>query len=127
LTGIGVGGTTHVAGTAQAELPAGLTSEKHDVLVVGAGTAGLVATLPAKQRGAAVIALEKTSEDNSGGDCRMSDGIFFVPAEDTRQSRQAFVDDNNKVTQGRGNTPLFGVTATHAWHWATQWQNSVAE
>ena len=115
LTGIGVGSTTLVAGAAQAELPVGLKSEKHDVVVIGAGTAGLVAALQAKQAGADVIALEKTSEGSSGGDSRMSGGIFFVPGEDTTQSRQAFVEDNNRVTQGRGNTALFRVIAAHAW------------
>lgn len=44
----------------------------------------------------------------------MSGGIFFLPGEDTPQSRQAFLEDNNKVTQGRGNTTLFEVIAAHA-------------
>jgi len=84
------------------------------VIVIGAGTAGLVAALQAKQDGADVIVLEKTSEDSSGGDSRMSGGIFLVPGEDTPQSHQAFVDDNHRITQGRGNTALFRVIAAHA-------------
>ena len=117
LSGIGIGGVTLAAGTPvrAALLPAGVRSEKHDVVVIGTGTAGLVAALQAKQDGASVVALEKTSEATSGGDSRMSGGIFFVPAKDTSESRQAFVDDNDRVTQGRGNKELFRVIADHAW------------
>ena len=45
----------------------------------------------------------------------MSGGIFFVPGKDTPESRAAFIDDNNRVTQGRGNKDLFRVIADHAW------------
>lgn len=117
LTGIGIGGANVVAGppVRAALLPTGVRSEKHDVVVIGTGTAGLVAALQAKLDGAGVVALEKTPESSSGGDSRMSGGIFFVPGQDTRESRQAFVDDNDRVTQGRGNTVLFRVIADHAW------------
>lgn len=114
LTYIGAASPTRITGTKQAEQSASLRKEKHDVVVIGAGTAGLVAALQARQNGADVIVLEKTPENESGGDSRMSGGIFFVPGEDTPQSRQAFVEDNNKVTQGRGNTTLFEVIAAHA-------------
>ena len=105
------------AGTpAQAALlPAGVRTEKHDVVVIGAGTAGMVAALQAKLDGADVVALEKTPEASSGGDSRMSGGIFFVPAKDTPEARQSFIEDNNRVTQGRGNADLFRVIAEHAW------------
>jgi tricarballylate dehydrogenase len=118
LTGIGIGGAGLVAATPlrAALLPAGIRSEKHDVIVIGTGTAGLVAALQAKQDGADVVALEKTREDSSGGDSRMSGGIFFVPGKDTPELRQAFVDDNNRVTQGRGNKDWFRVIADHAWN-----------
>jgi succinate dehydrogenase/fumarate reductase flavoprotein subunit len=117
LTGIGIGGAALAVGrpTSAALLPAGLRSEKHDVIVIGAGTAALVAALQAKQDGADVIVLEKTPKDSSGGDSRMSGGIFFVPGKDTPESRQAFIDDNNRVTQGRGNKDLFRVIADRAW------------
>lgn len=117
LTGIGIGGVglTMGAPVRAALLPAGLRSEKHDVVVIGAGTAALVAALQAKQDGANVVVLEKTAADSSGGDSRMSGGIFFVPGKDTAESRQAFVDDNDRVTQGRGNKALFRVIADHAW------------
>lgn len=117
LSGIGVGGATLAAGTTAraALLPAGIRIEKHDVVVIGTGTAGLVAALQARQDGADVVALEKTSADSSGGDSRMSGGIFFVPGKDTPEARQGFVDDNDRMTQGRGNKDLFRVIADHAW------------
>ncbi len=117
LTGIGVGGAGLAVGTPAraALLPPGVRTETHDVIVIGTATAGLVAALQAKQDGADVVALEKTPEDVSGGDLRMSGGIFFVPGKDTPGSRQAFIDDNNRVTQGRGNGDLFRVIADHAW------------
>jgi tricarballylate dehydrogenase len=113
----GIGGVGLAAGTPAhaALLQASVRSEKHDVVVIGAGTAGIVAALQAKQDGADVVVLEKTAADSSGGDSRMSGGIFFVPGKDTAESRQAFVDDNDRVTQGRGNTALFHVIADHAW------------
>ena len=96
-------------------LPAGLRQERHDVIVVGLGTAGLVAALQARQSGADVLALEKMPDAISGGDSRMSGGLFFVPGQDTPESRQKFVADNDRVTDGRGNTALFRVMAEHAW------------
>jgi succinate dehydrogenase/fumarate reductase flavoprotein subunit len=118
LTSIGVSGASLLAAaTVRASiLPAGVRTEKRDVIVIGAGTAGIVAALQARQDGADVVALEKTSQDSSGGDSRMSGGIFFVPGSDTPQSRQSFVDDNNRVTQGRGNKDLFRVIASNAWN-----------
>jgi len=117
LTGLGLGGANLAAGTPAraALLPKGIKSEQHDVVVIGTGTAGLVAALQAKLDGANVVALEKTPADSSGGDSRMSGGIFFVPGKDTPEFRKAFVDDNDRVTQGRGNKDLFRVIADHAW------------
>jgi len=111
LTGLGIA----AGAPAYAALPAGVRTEKHDVVVIGLGTAGLVAALQARQSGASVVALEKTPEAARGGDSRVSGGIFFVPGKDSAESRQSFVDDNNRVTQGRGNKALFRVMADNAW------------
>jgi succinate dehydrogenase/fumarate reductase flavoprotein subunit len=117
LGGIAAGGVSLTAGVPvrAAQMPAGIRSEKHDVVVIGTGTAGFAAALQARLDGADVVALEKTPADSSGGDSRMSGGIFFVPGKDTPESREAFIDDNDRVTQGRGNKELFRVIADYAW------------
>ena len=115
LSGIGFGGPILASGAGAVPLPPGIRPERHDVIVIGTGTAGIVAALQAKKDGARVIAIEKTPEASSGGDSRMSGGIFFVPGQDTPASREAFVADNDRVTQGRGNTALFKTIAEHAW------------
>ena len=109
-------GASGAIGTAHAaSLPAGRKQERYDVVVIGAGTAGVVAALQARRDGARVIMLEKTPAAESGGDSRMSGGIFFVPGEDTPAARQAFIEDNERVTDRRGNRDLFRVIADHAW------------
>jgi succinate dehydrogenase/fumarate reductase flavoprotein subunit len=110
LAGLGLMG---VAPAEAMSLPAGVRRERHDVIVIGLGTAGLVAALQARQSGANVLALEKMADADSGGDSRMSGGIFFVPGQDTPESRRDFVADNDRVTGGRGNTELFRVMAEH--------------
>src|SRR5436189_5956274 len=47
-----------------------------DVVVVGAGNAGLVAALAARDAGARVIVLEAAGRDERGGNSRFSGGIF---------------------------------------------------
>lgn len=47
-----------------------------DVVVVGAGNAGLVAALTAHQQGARTVVLEAASEADRGGNSRFSGGIF---------------------------------------------------
>src|SRR5689334_7846995 len=50
--------------------------EKTDVLVVGAGMAGLCAAIAARQAGASVIVLEKAPEAERGGNTRFSNGAI---------------------------------------------------
>ena len=47
-----------------------------DVVVVGAGNAGLVAALAAREAGASVIVLESASRKERGGNSYFSGGIF---------------------------------------------------
>ena len=50
--------------------------DQYDVVVVGAGNAGLVAALAAKDAGARVLVLEAAPEAERGGNSRFSGGIF---------------------------------------------------
>jgi tricarballylate dehydrogenase len=51
---------------------------EHDVVVVGAGNAGLVAALAAHDGGARVLLLEAAPEAERGGNSRFSGGLFRV-------------------------------------------------
>jgi fumarate reductase flavoprotein subunit len=63
-----------------------------DVLVVGAGLAGVCAAIEAATNGASVLLLEKMSRP--GGSSRMSSGFFAFS--DTEDQRTANVDDSNE-------------------------------
>jgi tricarballylate dehydrogenase len=52
--------------------------DSYDVVVVGAGNAGLVAALAAKDAGAKVLVLEAAPEAERGGNSRFSGGIFRI-------------------------------------------------
>src|SRR5258708_33983760 len=53
-----------------------MTTRHFDVVVVGAGNAGLVAALAASEVGARVLVLEAAGESERGGNSRFSGGIF---------------------------------------------------
>ena len=80
-TGIGAGvialGPVSVAKAAQ--WPKGIKTEKHGVIVIGAGFSALSAAVEAKLGGADVIVLEKTKEDVSGGNSLVCGGMIAVP------------------------------------------------
>jgi len=50
----------------------------YDVVVVGAGNAGLVAAIEARNHGARVLLLEKGPRERRGGNSRLADGEFRV-------------------------------------------------
>lgn len=59
----------------------------YDVVVVGAGNAGLCAALAAREAGARVLVVEKASEDERGGNTAYTGGLFrfpFTSIEDVR-------------------------------------------
>jgi fumarate reductase flavoprotein subunit len=81
-----------------------------DVVVVGAGIAGLTAALSARQAGASVILLEKTSA--IGGSSRMSGGFFAFTgtdeqaAGDVRDSAELFRSDLLAIGGGHADEAL---------------------
>lgn len=50
----------------------------YDVLIIGAGNAGLVAAIEARNHGASVLLLEKGPRERRGGNSRLSGGHFRI-------------------------------------------------
>jgi tricarballylate dehydrogenase len=53
-------------------------TDRHDVVVVGAGNAALCAALAARERGARVLVLERAPADEAGGNSRFTAGLMRV-------------------------------------------------
>ena len=49
--------------------------DRYDVVVVGAGNAALCAALAAREKGQSVLVLERSGEDESGGNSRFTAGL----------------------------------------------------
>jgi tricarballylate dehydrogenase len=105
-----------------------------DVIVVGAGVAGLCAALAAREAGARTMILEAAPEGERGGNTAFAAGAFrfaysgladvlkVIPdlsaAEientDFGEYRQKFYDDMNRVTEGRADPALVEVLVGHS-------------
>lgn len=68
-----------------------------DVVVVGAGNAGLVAALAAHEAGARVIVLEAAGESERGGNSRFSGAIFRVAHDGLDAIRPLLTESDEKV------------------------------
>ena len=112
-TGIGAGimalGPVSVAKAAQ--WPKGIKTEKHGVVVVGAGFSALCAAVQAKLNGADVLVLEKTQEDVAGGNSKICGGMICVPMEDSKQARDNYYEDFMKKSVGNGDPDLTRLLA----------------
>jgi hypothetical protein len=106
----GIGGAGFASGARAALLPAGVRSETHDVVVIGAGTAALVAALQAKQDGADVVVLEKTGAAESGGDSRMSGGISLCLGRIRRNFEKRLLRTMTGLLRGEGTLSCFGLS-----------------
>lgn len=62
-------------------------TEQTDVLVVGAGAAGMTAALHAHELGASVILIEKSDEATAGGNTRVSGGAWFINKDQAASAR----------------------------------------
>lgn len=112
-TGIGAGvialGPVSVAKAAQ--WPKGVKTEKHGVIVVGAGFSALSAAVQAKLNGADVIVLEKTKEDVTGGNSRVCGGMIAVPLENAKQAKDNYYEDFIKKSMGNADPDLTRLLA----------------
>ena len=112
-TGIGVGAIAlgQNVRSASAQLPKGISREKHDVVVIGTGLAALSAALEATSQGAKVIILEKVSRDKSGGNSRLSAGVIATPSENTKEAKDGYYEDFIKISMGKGDPELTRLLA----------------
>jgi tricarballylate dehydrogenase len=90
-----------------------------DIVVVGAGIAGLSAAVEAAESGGRVLLLEKAPVEGRGGNTRFSDAQIRAPHpadvySPIGTSREAFVEDFLRVTRGRANRELVEILADRA-------------
>ena len=84
-----------------------VTTENHDVLVLGSGLAGMAAALSAKEAGAAVTVIDKAPETSRGGNTRFSGGALRCPTAET--TPDMLIDELDRITKGRANRALARV------------------
>ena len=97
----------------------GPDEQTFDVVVAGAGIAGLSAAVEAAELGGRVLLLEKAPPEGRGGNTRFSDAQIRAPLggdaySPVGTSRDAFVEDWMRVTRGRANRELVEVLADRA-------------
>ncbi|MGZ3603854.1 MAG: FAD-dependent oxidoreductase [Thermodesulfobacteriota bacterium] len=112
-TGIGVGAIALVQNVrnASAQLPKGISQEKHDVVVIGTGLAALSAAIEARMNGADVIILEKANMNNSGGNSNLAAGVIAIPTDNTKQAKEDYYADFIKKSMGKADPDLTRVLA----------------
>jgi tricarballylate dehydrogenase len=103
--------------------------EYYDVIVVGAGVAGLCAAIAAHQEGANVLVLEKAPRTERGGNTRYSDANIRFPHDpdeycSVKYTKEDFYDDIMRVTGGRANPELAKTFVDHAAE-AVEWLTSI--
>lgn len=112
-TGIGMGAVvlSQSSLAESSQLPKGISQEKHDVVVIGTGLAGLATAIEASESGAKVLVLEKVSRDKSGGNSRLSAGIIATPSENTKEAKDGYYEDFMKKSMGKGDPELTRLLA----------------
>src|ERR1700677_915980 len=98
-----------------------MRSIQTDVVVVGAGNAGLTAALAAYEVGAGVIVLEAATESERGGNSRFSGGIFRT-THDGLDDLRTLLDKSSDRWLERG----VSVDAYTAADYTADWQKTSA-
>jgi flavocytochrome c len=109
--GTGIIALSPISVAKAAQWPKGIKTEKHGVVVVGAGFSALSAAVEAKLNGADVVVLEKTKMDVSGGNSRICGGMICVPLEKTKQAKDDYYEDFMKKSMGNGDPDLSRLLA----------------
>lgn len=118
--------------------------ESYDVIVVGAGNAGLCAALEALERGAKVLLLERSGRNERGGNSRFTAGavrfafdnvnqlLTLLPDMSTAEldrvdfgtyNQTAFFDDIARVTKYRANPELADILVRNSYDAMQFWQS----
>ncbi|WP_216895978.1 FAD-dependent tricarballylate dehydrogenase TcuA [Nocardia alni] len=74
-----------------------MSTAEYDVIVVGAGNAGLVAALTAREAGARVLVLEAANQEERGGNSRFSGSIFRAVHDGLDSIRPILVDPDENI------------------------------
>lgn len=91
-----------------------------DVVIVGAGIAGLVTAVSLSQKGVKALVLEKGSEEKYMCNTRMAGGAFHVAHEDVADDPKKILDAIMKRTRGSARADLVEALAGDIGE-ATQW------
>ncbi|HEY5637958.1 MAG TPA: FAD-dependent oxidoreductase, partial [Burkholderiales bacterium] len=67
-------------------------TEQYDVVVVGAGNAAFCAALAARENGSSVLVLERSGEDEAGGNSRFTAGLMRVAYDGVDDLKRAIPD-----------------------------------
>ncbi len=115
IKGIGIGAGVLTLGqftmVEAALLPKGAKTEKHGVVVIGTGLAGLSAALQARMDGADVVVLEKMANGKDGGNSKIAGGALCLPPDRSKAGIDAYYEDFMKKSQGKGNAEISRVIA----------------
>jgi tricarballylate dehydrogenase len=94
-------------------------ADTFDVVVVGAGIAGLSAALAAREAGAQTLLIEKAPRPERGGNTRFADAQFRFPHQADQYGARSYSEDEfrhdlMRLSRGRANRDLINVLVANA-------------
>ncbi|MCL0102053.1 FAD-dependent oxidoreductase [Dehalococcoidia bacterium] len=88
--------------------------DSYDIIIIGAGTAGITAALRAQELGVSVVALERGQELGGGAGIRLSGGAFHLAMGSMDLEPEAMLAHINKVTEGEIDPTLAMMVSTQS-------------